>query len=57
LFRHVGATAVSVKMTAEATAMLDAECRRTDLKRGDLIEYLIRKFASRVPAGMLTKIA
>lgn len=56
LYRHVGSTPITVKLTAEATAMLDADCKRTDLKRGDLIEYLIRKYAKRVPAGLLARL-
>jgi len=56
LYRHVGSTPITVKLTADATAMLDADCRRTSLKRGDLIEYLIRKYAKRVPAGLLDRL-
>lgn len=57
LYRHVGSTPVTLKLTSEATALLATQCERTGLKRGDMVEYLIRKYASRVPADLLVKQA
>jgi hypothetical protein len=57
LYRHVGSTPVTLKLTADATKMLDDDCKRTGLKRGDLVEYLVRKYGKRVPTGLLDKTA
>jgi hypothetical protein len=53
LYRHVGSTPVTLKLTPEATALLVDACTRTGLKRGDLVEYLIRTHARNVPDNLL----
>lgn len=55
LYRHVGTTPITTKLTPDATKILTDTCTRTKLKRGDVFEFLLRKFAHRIPDDLLDK--
>lgn len=57
LYRHVGATPVTAKLTSRGVALLDKTQRRTGLSRGDLFEYLLRTYADRVPDNLMEQLA
>lgn len=57
LYRHVGSTAISTKLTPDGTRKLAATCDRTRLKRGDVFEYLLHHYADRIPDNLLEQQA
>lgn len=53
LYRHVGATPVTLKLTPAGVVILDAVQTRTGLSRGDVFEWLLRTHGDAIPEGLL----
>lgn len=53
LYRHVGSTAISTKLTPDGTRKLADTCTRTRLKRGDVFEWLLHHYADEIPDDLL----
>lgn len=53
LYRHVGSTPVTLKLTPEGVAIMVATQERTKLSRGDVFEYLLRTYGREIPDDLL----
>lgn len=56
LYRHVGSTPVTMKLTPKGVTLQQQTQERTGLSRGDLYEYLLRRFAAKIPDRLLEKV-